>query len=201
MTTEKSPELFQEAESRWDLERLLDDLAEVNGESLTATEQLTLRGLLCGYTPAELTEMRVKDKRGPQTNVSRGVRRYVKKLMRAKGVEVPERLNSVKMLAMLKKAGYNKTVTTSTDDKEKNPMISVQGPVKVTGGMTFKKINTWNKEYVHIEIEKLGVTLSAEQLGDLVNTLVSGDDEKKQLVNILVNLVKTVVGGEKQEKR
>jgi len=26
-----------------------------------------LRGLLCGYTPAELAEVRVKDKRGPHS--------------------------------------------------------------------------------------------------------------------------------------
>jgi hypothetical protein len=176
---------FKEAELHWDLERLLNDLADVNKKPLTFTEQLTLRGLLCGYTPAELAKMRTKNKEGQRTNVSRGVGSYVKKLMKAKGCEVPKRMNSVEMLNMLKKVGYNKAVTDSTDEKEKALTINVEGPVRVTRVM---------KEFIHIEIEKLGVTLSAEQLGELVNTVVSGDDEKKQLVNTLINLVKTVVG-------
>ncbi len=58
-----------------------------------------------------------------------------------------------------------------------------------------------NKEFIHIEIEKLGLTLSEEQLKELVNTVVGGEDEKKQLVNTLVNLVKTVVGGEKKDPK
>ncbi len=97
---------FKEADIHWDLERLLNDLAEVNGKSLTFTEQLTLRGLLCGFTPAELAEMWTKNKEGQRTNVSRGVGSYVKKLMKVKGCEVPDRMNSVEMLNMLKKAGY-----------------------------------------------------------------------------------------------
>ncbi len=191
MTT-ATEQQFKEAEIHWDLQRLLNDLAEVNGKSLTFTEQLTLRGLLCGYTPAELAEMRVKNKEGQRTNVSRGVGSYVKKLMKVKGCEVPERMNSVEMLNMLKKVGYNKAVTDSTDEKEKALTINVEGPVKVTG--VRKEFIHIEKEFIHIEIEKLGVTLSAEQLGELVNTVVGGEEEKKQLVNTLINLVKTVVG-------
>jgi hypothetical protein len=169
MTTEKQPEIFQEAEARWDLERLLDDLAEVNGDSLTATEQLILRGLLCGYTPAELAAMRVKDKRGQQTNVSRGVRRYVKKLMRAKGVEVPERLNSVKMLALLKKTGYKKPLT-ALKDEGTLPITALEGLAKVIG---INKIIGINNEVTFVRV----TPLTAEEI---IKMLTGSEDEKKK---------------------
>jgi hypothetical protein len=192
---------FQDAETLWDLERLYIDLAEAKGELLTPTEQLTLRGLLCGYTPAELAEMRVKNKEGQRTNVSRGVGGYVKKLMKVRGYEVPERMNSVEMLNMLKQAGYKKT---AKDETEKIlPRKNLETVAKMAVVINANNEISGNNEIIHIEIERLTLSFSVEQLKDLlnlVNTVVGGDEEKKQLVNTLVNLVKTVVGGEKKEK-
>jgi hypothetical protein len=172
MTTEKKPELFPEAEARWDLERLLDDLAEINGEPLTTTEQLTLRGLLCGYTPAELAEVRVKDKRGQQTNVSRGVRRYVKKLMRVKGVEVPERLNSVKMLALLKKAGYKKPLT-ALQNEGTLPIKALEGVAKVIG---VNKVIGINNEVTFVRL----TSLTAEEVIKMLTGSVENGGKEKE---------------------
>lgn len=169
---------FQDAETLWDLERLYIDLAEAKGELLTPTEQLTLRGLLCGYTPAELAKVRVKDKRGQQTNVSRGVRGYVKKLMRVKGVEVPERLNSREMLAMLKTAGYKKQLTVSKDERTL-PIKSLEGLVKVIGN----EVNRENGIIKEINIEiniRLVTSLPVEDITKrLTGSVGSGGKEKE----------------------
>ncbi len=166
---------FQDAETLWDLERLYTDLGEVKGESLTATEQLTLRGLLCGYTPAELAEVRVKDKRGQQTNVSRGVQGYVKKLMKIKGVAVPERLNSREMLARLKQTGYKKQLTSSKDERTL-PIRALEGLIKVIG-VNKSEIN----HQVTIEMNiRLVTSLPVEEIAKmLTGSEGSGGKEKE----------------------
>ncbi len=164
---------FQDAETLWDLERLYTDLGEVKGESLTATEQLTLRGLLCGYTPAELAEVRVKDKRGQQTNVSRGVQGYVKKLMKIKGVAVPERLNSREMLARLKQTGYKKQLTSSKDERTL-PIKSLEGLVKVIGN----EVNRENGIIKEINIE-INIRLVTSLPVEGIAKRLTGSEEKK----------------------
>lgn len=200
MTTLKN-ETFKEAEASWDLERLYADLADVKGELLTLTERLNLRGLLCGYTPAELADLRIKDTLGLQADVCSTVRRYVKDLQRKGKVDqIPKRMSSEKMLEVLKESGYyRKTARASTVETEKIlPIKNLEGPAKVA--VINNKISG-NNEIIHIEIEKLTLSFSAEQLKELLNSVVGGDGEKQQLVNTLVNLVKTVVGGEKKDPK
>jgi len=166
---------FQEAETLWDLERLYTDLGEVKGESLTATEQLTLRGLLCGYTPAELAEVRVKDKRGQQTNVSRGVRGYVKKLMKIKGVAVPERLNSKEMLARLKQTGYKKQLTALKGERIL-PIRALEGLIKVIG-VNKSEIN----HQVTIEMNiRLVTSLPMEEIAKRLTGLEGSGGKEKE---------------------
>lgn len=47
-------EQFAQAANNWDLETLYTDVASAKGKRLTPVEKLHLRGLLCGYSPAEI---------------------------------------------------------------------------------------------------------------------------------------------------
>ncbi len=83
------PEDFASAANDWDLERLYEKLAPAKKEwahhkkwGLTATEKLHLRGLLCGYSPAEIAVKLNMDRRGLETNLVRGLYRYVEILTR-----------------------------------------------------------------------------------------------------------------------
>ncbi|MTJ48321.1 helix-turn-helix domain-containing protein, partial [Dolichospermum sp. UHCC 0259] len=49
-------ERFVQATNYWDLETLYTDIASAKGKRLTPVEKLHLRGLLCGYSPAEIAE-------------------------------------------------------------------------------------------------------------------------------------------------
>jgi len=58
-----SNDRFREAARDWDLETLYTDLASAKGKRLTPTEKQHLRGLLCGYSPAEISETLRKNPR------------------------------------------------------------------------------------------------------------------------------------------
>ena len=62
-TPDSSEDLFAEAATNWDLQKLYKDLAVAKREfaphmkpKLTDVEKLHLRGLLCGYAPAIMAE-------------------------------------------------------------------------------------------------------------------------------------------------
>jgi len=63
-------EQFSQAEQQWDLETLYIDLASAKGRRLTPVEKLHLRGLLCGYSPAEIAEKLHKSVKGVEAEVS-----------------------------------------------------------------------------------------------------------------------------------
>ncbi|MGD1702523.1 helix-turn-helix transcriptional regulator [Dapis sp. BLCC M229] len=72
---------FAEAAQNWDLETLYTDLASAKGKRLTPTEKLHLRGLLCGYSPAEIAEKLGKNPKGVETDLCATIYRYVKSLV------------------------------------------------------------------------------------------------------------------------
>jgi hypothetical protein len=74
-------EQFTQAANHWDLETLYADLASVKGKRLTPVEKLHLRGLLCGYSPAEIAEKLGKDVKGVETDLCATIYRYVKNLL------------------------------------------------------------------------------------------------------------------------
>ena len=94
---------FAEAGDEWDLETLYDDLASAKGKHLTPTEKLHLRGLLCGHSPAEITEKLNKQTGGVETDLSATIYRYVKALAGINGEKI-EGWRKVKEL--LDAAGY-----------------------------------------------------------------------------------------------
>jgi hypothetical protein len=74
-------EQFAQAANHWDLETLYTDLASAKGKRLTPVEKLHLRGLLCGYSPAEIAEKLGKNAKGVETDLCATVYRYVKSLL------------------------------------------------------------------------------------------------------------------------
>jgi len=72
---------FRQAEKSWDLTKLYKDLAQMKGKPLTEIEKLHLRGLLCGYSPAEIANKRGLKNRGIEANFCNTLYQYVKKLV------------------------------------------------------------------------------------------------------------------------
>lgn len=76
-----SNEPFMQAETHWDLETLYSDLSSVKGKRLTPVEKRHLRGLLCGFSPAEIAEKLGKNAKGVETDLCATIYRYVKSLL------------------------------------------------------------------------------------------------------------------------
>ncbi|PSN11347.1 hypothetical protein C7293_24620 [filamentous cyanobacterium CCT1] len=80
-------ELFQEAQTQWDLEKLYADLAIAKQEiaphkqpSLTPVERELLRGLLCRYSPTEIAAQRFTAPKTVEVSLSNTLYRYVEVL-------------------------------------------------------------------------------------------------------------------------
>ncbi|MBG1268186.1 helix-turn-helix transcriptional regulator [Nostoc sp. WHI] len=76
-----SNEPFMQAANSWDLETLYSDLSSVKGKRLTPVEKRHLRGLLCGFSPAEIAEKLGKNGKGVETDLCATIYRYVKSLL------------------------------------------------------------------------------------------------------------------------
>jgi hypothetical protein len=74
-------EQFLQAANYWDLETLYGDLASAKGKRLTPVEKRHLRGLLCGFSPAEIAEKLGKNGKGVETDLYATIYRYVKSLL------------------------------------------------------------------------------------------------------------------------
>ncbi|MDM3860205.1 MAG: hypothetical protein PT118_10275 [Aphanizomenon gracile PMC644.10] len=109
-------EKFVEASNHWDLETLYTDLASVKGKRLTPVEKLHLRGLLLGYSPAEIANKLSKEARGVETDFSATIYKYVKGLL-GKCHEKIDNWRSV--IEWLNEAGY-KTETTNNNRETVN---------------------------------------------------------------------------------
>ncbi|MEB3282251.1 MAG: NB-ARC domain-containing protein [Lyngbya sp.] len=75
---------FLEAEDNWNLEQLYSDLTaakqfhkDSEKQKLTNTEKAMLRGLLCGFSPAEIATALHRNCSGLRVDLSRGLYRYV----------------------------------------------------------------------------------------------------------------------------
>jgi hypothetical protein len=146
--TRKLDEEFKEAEKYWDLERLYKDLATVKGKPLTRVEKLHLRGLLCGYSPAEIAEKRHKETRSVEANLCSNLYQYVKKIVNRE----KERIESWRSIRQwLEEKGYQALEISgqTEDDKPFEAKIHI--------------------ENVNIEEHKIGINL---QIALNINTLL-----------------------------
>src|SRR4028119_229635 len=78
---------FSQAATNWDVERLYTDLACAKREvvphrqlGLTEVEKTHLRGLLCGYRPAEIASRLNKQAKGVEVDLCNTLYRYIESL-------------------------------------------------------------------------------------------------------------------------
>ncbi|MCB8758939.1 helix-turn-helix transcriptional regulator [Planktothrix agardhii] len=98
---------FNQAALHWDLETLYTDLASAKGKRLTPMEKLHLRGLLCGFSPAEIAEQLGKNVKGVKTDLCVTLYRYVKSLVD----KLDARIESWREVTeWLEEAGYKRQI-------------------------------------------------------------------------------------------
>lgn len=121
-TPDSSEDLFAEAATNWDLQKLYKDLAVAKREfaphmkpKLTDVEKLHLRGLLCGYAPAIMAEKIPKSYGGLRAALSETIYRYVEQLTKRQ----PKTLKNWRnILEWLEQTGYKIQVFDSVDGKK-----------------------------------------------------------------------------------
>lgn len=108
-STLNQPEVdFTEAEKNWRLEKLYIDLAAAKGKSLTPVEKKLLRGLLCGYSPAEIADKvyRTRNSNAVRVYLSNGLYKYIEELLIRKTGDLLKVKTWSRVINLLEKAGY-----------------------------------------------------------------------------------------------
>ena len=103
LTMASTEERFVQATNYWDLETLYTDIASAKGKRLTPVEKLHLRGLLCGYSPAEIAERLNKNVKGVEVDLSNTLYKYIKSLVDKSDEKVE---NWINITEWLEEAGY-----------------------------------------------------------------------------------------------
>ena len=106
----KIEEEFIEAKNNWDLEKLYIDLASAKGKALTPVEKKFLRGLLCGFSPAEIASKVYKTRSSSTVRVylSNGLYKYIEELLSKQASDSIKVKNWSRVTQLLEKAGYKK---------------------------------------------------------------------------------------------
>jgi GTPase SAR1 family protein len=122
-------ESFSQAATKWDLERLYTDLACAKREvvphrqlGLTAVEKTHLRGLLCGYRPAEIASRLNKQTKGVEVDLCNTLYRYVETLT-DRSTNTVESWRDI--VNWLEAAGYKTSEQQETVDWGEAPDISL----------------------------------------------------------------------------
>lgn len=99
---------FTEAGNNWNLEKLYIDLAAAKGKSLTQVEKKFLRGLLCGYSPAEIAVQVYQSRSSNSVRVylSNGIYKYIEQLISDKTGNLIKVKSWNRVIYLLEKAGY-----------------------------------------------------------------------------------------------
>jgi len=154
----QTEQLFVQAENQWDLENLYTDLASTKGKNLTPIEKLHLRGLLCGYSPADIASKRKKSARGVEVDLCKTLYQYIKTLVDRDNEKVENWRN---ICQWLEEAGY-KCQPAATQSQLSNP-IPVDAKVHIS----------------NINIENQSIELQIGILLQLPNPLFSDSSNKK----------------------
>jgi hypothetical protein len=133
-SSNKTREQFDAAIYFWKLDALYADLAFVKGKSLSKTEKLHLRGLLCGNSPAEIAQKLHKSVRGTESDLCSTIYHYVKILLK-KDQKTMENWRNIS--EWLEKAGYK--IPVESDSQESNQSEEVEIPVDMLNSLI--KIN------------------------------------------------------------
>ncbi|MUL35113.1 NB-ARC domain-containing protein [Gloeocapsopsis dulcis] len=99
---------FTAAEELWNLEKLYIDLAKAKEKSLTAVEKSLLRGLLCGYSPAEIARIIYQNRSSSTVRVylSNGLYKYIEEMLSFQTGDFVKIQNWSRVVQLLEKAGY-----------------------------------------------------------------------------------------------
>jgi len=100
---------FVEAATNWNLEKLYVDLARAKGKGLTPVEKKILRGLLCGYSPGEISHKvyNTRNSSAVRVYLSNGIYKYIQQLLITQtGESIPIK-NWSRVTNLLSKAGYH----------------------------------------------------------------------------------------------
>ncbi len=103
-------EEFIEAKNNWELEKLYIDLASTKGKALTPVEKKFLRGLLCGYSPAEIATIVYQSRSSSTVRVylSNGLYKYIEEMLSNQIEHSVKVKNWSRVTHLLEKAGYKK---------------------------------------------------------------------------------------------
>ncbi|KAF3887413.1 MULTISPECIES: NB-ARC domain-containing protein [Nostocales] len=103
-------EEFIEAKNVWELEKLYVDLGLVKGKSLTPVEKKFLRGLLCGFSPAEIANTVYQSRSSSTVRVylSNGLYKYIEEMLTNQAGHFIKVKNWSRVTQLLEKAGYKK---------------------------------------------------------------------------------------------
>ncbi len=134
--TNQTGEEFVEANNSWELEKLYIDLASAKGKALTPVEKKFLRGLLCGFSPAEIANTVYKSRSSSTVRVylSNGLYKYIEEMLANLAGKTVKVKNWSHVTHLLEKAGYKKawfpmeasqnSLTNSLADSEAETMTS-----------------------------------------------------------------------------
>jgi len=158
-----SNDRFPEAARDWDLETLYTDLASAKGKRLTPTEKQHLRGLLCGYSPAEIAETLRKNPKGIAVDFCNTLYQYVKNLV-GKADEKVE--NWRKICEWLEEAGYK---TQSSPEPKSGDCL----PIK----FLIKKANVVvDKNQIIVDINLRIIAFSPSEIPIIENLDLNGNN-------------------------
>lgn len=103
-------EEFVEARNNWELEKLYIDLASAKRKALTPVEKKFLRGLLCGFSPAEIANTVYKSRSSSTVRVylSNGLYKYIEEMLSNQAGRTVKVKNWSHVTHLLEKAGYKK---------------------------------------------------------------------------------------------
>jgi len=127
----KIEEEFIEAKNNWDLEKLYIDLASAKGKALTPVEKKFLRGLLCGFSPAEIANKVYKTRSSSTVRVylSNGLYKYIEEMLSKQATESIKVKNWSRVIQLLEKAGYKKAwlqIESATSTRKKTADVVPQ---------------------------------------------------------------------------
>jgi NB-ARC domain len=126
-------EEFVEAKNSWELEKLYVDLASAKRKALTPVEKKFLRGLLCGFSPAEIASTVYKSKSSSTVRVylSNGLYKYIEEMLSIESGTSIKVKNWSRVTHLLEKAGYKKNYLQL--EVTNNPVIASGELVTVVG--------------------------------------------------------------------
>ncbi len=168
MTPSPTADLFKPAADLWDLERLYADLAKVNGEALTETEKLHLRGLLCGYSSATIAKKLHKSVRGVQADISGTINQSVKELVnqtRPVSKRVKNLNNAGDIGELLEELGYRNKSSTPISSGE--TMIQLE---TATGNGIINCVKLGDR----VTISPVSISLPAEMARQVSEAWIKG---------------------------